>query len=106
MYRSLPALMLCMALQPAWAGGPAAGSAHARPDGPRPELHASLAAPARAAATEAGGPAPVVVAALQDDAGATPPEPQPERHTSRDMLLAALALMAGIVLRRWGVGER
>ncbi|WBY01284.1 hypothetical protein PE066_17740 [Ramlibacter tataouinensis] len=98
--------MLCMALQPAWAGGPAAGPAQATTPGPQPVLHATLAAPAKAAARGTAGHGPVVVVALQDDEAPPASDTEPERQTTRGMLLAALALMAGIVLRRWDAGER
>ena len=49
----------------------------------------------------------VMTAALHDDAAPAPEtQAQPERQSTRGMLLAALALMAGIVLRRWGADQR
>ena len=102
MHRLLPSLMLCMALQPAWAAGTPA----------RDEVTGGIAPPgivqvklAPADAVRSTEQAPIIVAALQDDA-APAPETQPERQTNRGMLLAALTLMAGIVLRRWGVGQQ
>lgn len=109
MDRLLPAIVLCMALQPAWAGdAAAAGKAATVGAAPQAMVQVKLA-PAAAAATGARSPeqAPIVVAALHDDAVPAPQaQAQPERQSTQGMLLAAVALMAGIVLRRWGADQR
>lgn len=108
MDRLLPAFVLCMALQPAWAGDAVAGKAVTGGMAPHGMVQVSLATAATAAAGQRDPErAPVVVAALQDDAAPAPKtQAQPERRSNEGMLLAALALMAGIVLRRWGAGQR
>ncbi len=108
MYKFFPAIALCMALQPAWAtGGPGGGVSGAGGQAPPALVQISLATPGQAAAAHAHSQqAPVVVAALQDDAAPPAPEAETERETNQGVLLAALALMAGIVLRRWGTGRR
>ena len=105
MDRLLPAIVLCMALQPAWADEAAAGKAVTGGMAPQAMVEVKLAkaAPGHRNPEQA----PIVVAALHGDAAPAPDtQAQPERQSTRGMLLAALALMAGIVLRRWGADQR
>lgn len=109
MDRLLTAIVLCMALQPAWAGEAApAGEAATGGATPQGMVQVQLAAPAAmAAGPRSPGQAPILVAALHHEAGPAPEtQAQPERQSTEGMLLAALALMAGIVLRRWGADQR
>ena len=103
MHGSTLALVLCLALAPAFADEPA--PARKLPaDG---LMHAALVVPAQAAQAAQGKPqGPVMQAkaqaspAAQADKEAAPPEG--ERRPMLAMVLAALAVMTGIVLRRWG----
>ncbi|WP_427913217.1 hypothetical protein ACPWT1_21785 [Ramlibacter sp. MMS24-I3-19] len=73
------------------------------------ELHAQLGAtPDDVRATQRHGDAMVVATSLQTTqapahASGTTEERRP---TTAAMLLAALALMTGIALRRWGAGQQ
>ena len=96
----LLAIGLCFAASVASAGSPATEP----PPAPREGLmHATLVVPAAAAKQRAPEQA-VVKLALQPETQA-PPAAKEENGAEYGMLLAALALMAGIVLRRWGGGR-
>ena len=110
MYKLFTAIAVCMAFsQPAWAGGPGRGVSATGHEAPPPLVQVRLAAPGPAAPANSQQ-TPVVVAALQEDAAHPAAEAEAEagtqRDTNRGVLLAALALMAGIVLRRWGTGRQ
>jgi hypothetical protein len=105
----LPAIALCAVLQAGAAAQPARQAAPAAAAGKPAEgvLQAKLAATGDAVAvaqrgTEAGtGKAGVsTTASHRQDAG------EEHRPTTAAMLLAALILMTGIALRRWGVGDQ
>ena len=106
MYKLFTAIAVCMAMQPAWAGGPGGGVSTAAHEAPPALVQVRLAAPGPATAQDNSQQAPIVVAALQDDTAPPAPEAETERDTNQGVLLAALALMAGIVLRRWGTGRQ
>ena len=106
MQKILTALALSFALQTALADDLAAtGQAGAPLAGGL--MHANLVVPAQPAAGAQHGADPSALT-LNLQAGTDPAGKQEDHgrdHTS-GMLLAALALMAGIVLRRWGTDRQ
>ena len=106
MQKFLPALALSFAVQTAMADSlPAAPTAGAPLAGRL--MHANLVVQAQpAGGAPHGADAPALTANLQ--AGSEPAakaERQGREHTT-GMLLAGLALMVGIVLRRWGTDRQ
>jgi hypothetical protein len=102
MQKFLPALALSLAVQTAMAANqPASHDAAAPLAGGL--MHASLVVPAQAAAgpQHAADPAALTANLQAGDEAAARKESQGREHTT-GMLVAALALMVGIVLRRWG----
>lgn len=108
MQKILPALAFAFAAQAALADQLPAGhderaSRHA--DG---LMHAGLVVPAQGAGGTPHGAAPAALKVSLPAGGAVPPATGKEPHDDHrsahttGMLLAGLALMAGIVLRRWG----
>ena len=98
MHKIVLATALCLALPAAFADSLATDKASA---GPRDGLmHATLVVPAPTAAQRTSEQG-VVKAALKQDKQSPPPAPAEESHPEAAMLLAALALMVGIALRRW-----
>ena len=103
----LPAIAFCAVLQATAATQPAGQAVPAAATQPAAGLlHAKLVTPA----TDR-----VVVAQHVNDAGNSlqpgssgtqPASGQEHRPTTAAMLLAALILMTGIALRRWGAGEQ
>lgn len=104
----IPAIALCAALQASAAMPAAAPGTAAAANKPAPGmLQAQLVT---------SSPGPVIVAQRVNDAapskgglqaaGSTPATGEEHRPTSGAMLLAALVLMTGIALRRWGAGEQ
>ena len=106
----LPAIAFCAVLQATAATQPAGQAVPAAATQPAAGLlHAKLVTPA----TDR-----VVVAQRTNDAGpgrdslqpaisgTQPASGQEHRPTTAAMLLAALILMTGIALRRWGAGEQ
>jgi hypothetical protein len=109
MYANTLALAFCLAVAPAFA------DQAATPRKPAADgfLQAALVLPAQAAQAQPGRPAGVLPANLQQPAkpvhaapaDADAPPPAQDRPVLA-MLLAALAVMTGIVLRRWVGSER
>ena len=97
MHKIIYAAVLCVALSPALAAdAPSATAANANG-----LIHASLVVPA--ATSPAAHRDPGTAQAQQAQAA----EKDDARHdTGGGMLFAALALMLGIVLRRWGTGPQ
>ena len=105
MHKILPAIALCVALQPAWADDTTPGPQTSAPLPPGGLMHATLVVPAPGAGPQRPSDPPAMKAAMQaEDEGPKPDETESEPTTG--VLLAALALMAGIVLRRWGSGQQ
>jgi hypothetical protein len=105
MQKILPALALSFAVQTAVAGSvPAAAGAGAQLAGGL--MHATLMGPAQPAGAQHEGESPALAADLQATTEAEPRKDHQGRDHTTAMLLAALALMAGIVLRRWGTDRR
>lgn len=106
MHKILPAIALCFALQPALADD---GSAR-RPAHPPVHagglMHATLVVPAAQAAAQRPAGQAALKASLQPEAEAAAEQDRTERDATTGVLLAALALMAGIVLRRWGASQQ
>ena len=100
MHKILPAITLFIALSSTAAEAPAGGDRALPAAG---VIQTALAVPAGAAKAAA----PQTVAAATELAD-EPDKPAGDGGSERTagMLLGALALMIGIVLRRWGVGER
>jgi hypothetical protein len=96
MHKILSAALLCLALAPALAADAPPGRTPPAQDG---LMHASLVVPAANAATAARTPQKQAPQTAAADAGA---KEDTGNATSTGMLLAALVLMLGIVLRRWG----
>jgi len=103
----IPAMALCAVLQATAAAQPAHEAAHAAANKPvQGMLHAKLVTSTDTVVVAQQGPDAVPVkSSLQAGSGA---EPAGEEHrpTTAAMLLAALVLMTGIALRRWGTGEQ
>jgi hypothetical protein len=105
----LPAIAFCAVLQATAAVQPAGQAMPAAANKPAAGLlHAKLVPPS---------PEPVVVAQRVNDgpgkdgihpatSGTQPASGQEHRPTTAAMLLAALVLMTGIALRRWGAGDQ
>jgi hypothetical protein len=101
MQKILPALALSFAVQTAVAGSvPADTSAGAPLAGGL--MHATLVVPAQPLGAPHDAERPALRADLQAAAEADLRDDHQGRDHTTAMLLAALALMAGIVLRRWG----
>jgi hypothetical protein len=104
MHKILPAIALCLALHPAFAGD-AASTAQASGTVPAGGLmHATLVVPAQSVPTKRAGEAAARTNDLQP--GSQRQNGQQERSPTTGMLLAALALMLGIALRRWGGSQQ
>lgn len=106
MQKILPALALSFAVQTALAGSVPASTGAETPLAAG-LMHAQLVLPAQPAGPQGDAEAPALAADLQ----AAPTESDARRDQQRrdhttGMLLAALALMAGIVLRRWGTDRQ
>lgn len=114
MYSSLTAAVLCIVTPAAAAQcvAPVPVAQHARPSADLIKKTGKTVAPARAA-PNAGGELIKTAAASTHDAvrsaprsapaaAAAAPEEDPHRRGGPAMLLAALALMSGIALRRFG----
>ena len=98
MYRSLVVALFCIAAQAA----PAAQDKPQVPPSARP-----ASAPAELIKSASAGTR--VEAGLPRDkppAAAAPAEQPSHKPATRDMVLAALALMVGIAVRRYGVGRQ
>lgn len=105
MQKILPALALSFAVQTAVAGSvPAASGAGAPLAGGL--MHAALVVPAQPVGAQHDAEPPALVADLQVTTEAEPGKDHQGRDHTTAMLLAALALMAGIVLRRWGTDRQ
>lgn len=106
----LPAIALCAGLHAAAAAQPADDTAPAITAAGQGELHAQLVTPADGLATSQRHNEPVVVVAtnLQPAPARAHASGSSEerRPTTAAMLLAALALMTGIALRRWGSSQQ
>ena len=106
MQKFLPALALSFVVQTAMAGDlPAGDNATAPIAGGL--MHANLLVPAQpaAGAQHAADPAALTVNLQAGDDAAAKKESRGREHTT-GMLIAALALMVGIVLRRWGTDRQ
>jgi hypothetical protein len=104
----IPAIALCAvlqasaAMQPAQQVGPAAANkpAHGM-------LHAQLVTPSTDAVIVAQRASDTAAkTGLHSTAVVQPASGEEHRPTTAAMLLAAVILMTGIALRRWGVGEQ
>jgi hypothetical protein len=105
----LTAIALCAGLQAAAAPQPAAHTVATRATAGQGELHAQLvASPDGAPASQRRADSVVVASSLQPMASPAPASGAPgeRRPATAAMLLAALALMTGIALRRWGAGQQ
>jgi hypothetical protein len=103
MNKILCALALGFALQTGLAGDlPAGPEAAARSGG---LMHANLVVPAQPAGAQRNAEQSVMQANLQAEGDTATQDETKSDHTT-GMLLAALALMAGIVLRRWGSSQQ
>jgi len=105
----LPAIALCAGLQAGAAPQQAAHTVPVRATAGQGELHAQLVAPPDGAPVSQRRTNSVVVAtSLQPAPSPAQASTGPEEHrpTTPAMLLAALALMTGIALRRWGAGQQ
>jgi hypothetical protein len=106
----LPAIAFCAVLQAAAApqvAGQAVPAAASRPAAGI--LHAQLVTPSteRVVVAQRVNDAAPGKDSLQPATSGTQPAPgQEHRPTTAAMLLAALILMTGIALRRWGAGEQ
>lgn len=105
MQKFLPALALSFAVQTAMAGNlPAAPDADASLG--RGLMHANLVVAQPAGGAQHGAAPSALTANLQaGDEAAAKKESRGREHTT-GMLIAALALMVGIVLRRWGTDRQ
>ena len=105
MQKILAALALSFAVQTAMAGDLPAGNAAAPLTGGL--MHANLVVQAQPAGGAQRAADPALAANLQagDDAVAAKKDSRSREHTT-GMLIAALALMVGIVLRRWGTDRQ
>ena len=105
MHKTFCALAFGLALQTGWAGDvPAAARADAALRGAG-LMHAGLVVAAQPQAASRGGEQAALKANLEGEAEASTKDETKPNHTT-GMLLAALALMAGIVLRRWGSSQQ
>jgi hypothetical protein len=109
MQRSLPAIALCALVHAAMAGPAAAAPTHPAP--PQQQLTSAALvaqAPATPAPARTQGETVAMQATLPSPASAShKPADEPEhRPTGIAMLLAAVALMTGIALRRWGARDQ
>lgn len=105
----LPAIALCAVLQVAAAPQTAEHTVTAMTTTGQGELHAQLVTPEDGITVSQHRNEQVVVASSlqQAPAQAQGSGPAEEHHpTTAAMLLAALALMTGIALRRWGAGQQ
>lgn len=106
MQKFLPALALSFAVQTAMAGDLPAGNQAAAPLAGG-LMRANLVMPAQPAVGAQHGADQALAANLQagSDAVAKKDQERGREHTT-GMLIAALALMVGIVLRRWGTDRQ
>jgi hypothetical protein len=118
MHRSLTAVVLCIFAQVAAACVPAAMQERDARRGAEPTKSTARAAPAAPAAVQGGELIKTAAAGTRD----APPGPRPaglvirqstdsakgekETHSDSAMLLAALALMSAIALRRYGANKQ
>jgi len=104
----IPAMALCAVLQATAAGQPAHEVATAAANQPaQGMLHAKLVTSTDTLVVAQQGPdAGPAKPSLPTAAGAQPASGEEHRPTTAAMLLAALVLMTGIALRRWGMGEQ
>ncbi len=106
MQKFLPALALSFAVHTAMAGDLPAGPAAAAPLAGG-LMHANLVVPAQPALVGAPHGDPSALAANpQAAAGEAAKKESGGREHTTGMLIAALALMVGIVLRRWGTDRQ
>ena len=98
----LPAILLSAGLQSALAAAPATAAAVPATAAARSEaiVQAQLLVPNDPAPSMGRG------GAMQAAKGATKAEASDDDHGVGGMLLAALALMTGIAVRRWGQGQQ
>lgn len=101
----IPAIALCAGLHAAAAPQPLGQAASAMASPAQGVLHAQLVTPAD------GVPSvqrrtDAVKASLQPRGAAQADDAQEHHPTTAAMLLAALALMTGIAVRRWGAGQQ
>lgn len=102
----IPAIALCAALHAAAAPQPMAHAGGAMAAAAHGELHAQLVTPADGLATAQRRSEVGVKTSLQSRGTGPADEGQEHRPTTAAMLLAALALMTGIAVRRWGAGQQ
>jgi hypothetical protein len=103
MHKILCALALGFALQTGLAGDlPASREAAARSGG---LMHANLVVPAQPVGAQRSAEQSALQADLEAEVDTGNKDDTKSDHTTA-MLLAALALMAGIVLRRWGSSQQ
>jgi len=106
----LPAIALCAVLQATAAAQPAQQAAPAAAAKPVPGvLHAQLVTSSTdpvMVAQRVSDAAPGKASLQPTGAPTQPTSGEEHRPTTAAMLLAALILMTGIALRRWGAGEQ
>ncbi len=104
MHRLLPALLLLAATCTAQAAAPAAAATHAAAARATPPADPALIQTALVVPGPAHRAAPGAAAATTAPAD---PQPAGDGHppTTAAMLVAGLALMTGIAVRRWGLGR-
>ena len=105
----LPAIALCAGLQAAAAPQPAEHTVTAMTTAQQGELHAQLVTPVDGIPAAQHRSDQVVVASSLQQAptqGRSSGTTEDHHPTTAAMLLAALALMTGIALRRWGAGQQ
>jgi hypothetical protein len=118
MYSSLTAAVLCIAMHGACAAqgvAPASVAQQARPGADLNKTKAAVAAPAAAAKHSGGELIKTAAASTHDELPGVTRGPRPAAAPADDeqhhrggpaMLLAALALMSGIALRRFGAHKQ
>jgi hypothetical protein len=105
MHRKSFTIALCMMASAAMAQGGASSPSASAPPAPQLIRAALSTGPSAQATARTGDGRPAAAgSAAPQAAAARPADEESSRSAGLPMLLAALALMTGIALRRWGAG--